>query len=166
MEAAHYMTALKNKLQRVNVIGTSGSGKSTFSKKLAEKLDMQWIELDSLFWEPNWKEPSDEIFFNRITEALEGDRWVLDGNYTRTVPIKWRNVTTVITREELWSGTGNKESFFNSFLSKKSILLWTLKTYKKNKMKYESVMVDPDFSHINFIKITNHREAKLFLDSL
>jgi len=45
---------------RINVIGTSGSGKSSFSKRLAEKLDVPYIELDALHWKPNWTESTDE----------------------------------------------------------------------------------------------------------
>ena len=45
---------------RINVIGTSGSGKSSFSKRLAEKLDVPYIELDALHWKPNWTKSTDE----------------------------------------------------------------------------------------------------------
>ncbi len=39
---------------KLNVVGTSGSGKSTFSKALAEKLAIEHIEMDQIFWGPNW----------------------------------------------------------------------------------------------------------------
>ena len=113
-------------IQKINVIGTSGTGKSTFSKRLAHALNYPCIEMDKVFWEPNWKWPTDENFFSDLKAYLNQDTWVLDGNYTRTVPIKWEKVDLIIwldysftrtllqaikraihrslTKEELWEG--------------------------------------------------------------
>ena len=71
---------------RINVLGTAGSGKSTFSKLIAEKLSVSYIQMDELFWKPNWRESSDEELFPKLEKALSSDDWVLDGNYTRTIP--------------------------------------------------------------------------------
>ena len=73
---------------RVNVIGTSGSGKSSFAKQLAGALRTPYLEMDRLYWKPNWQEPKDEELFPILEQALSGDAWVLDGNYTRTTHIK------------------------------------------------------------------------------
>lgn len=115
--------------------------------------------MDAVFWGPNWSWSSDEELFAKLKNELSGDTWILDGNYTQTIPIKWENVQMVIwldypfqrtvfqaikrtvqrslTQEELWTDTGNKESFRKSFLSKDSIILWTIKTYRKVREKYE-----------------------------
>ena len=58
---------------RINVIGTSGSGKSTLAKRIAEKLDIPYIELDELFWKPNWTESTDEEFFPKVARAVSGE---------------------------------------------------------------------------------------------
>lgn len=39
--------------RRINVVGTSASGKSTFACALAAKLGLSYIELDNLFWLDN-----------------------------------------------------------------------------------------------------------------
>ena len=76
-------------MKRINVVGTSGSGKSTISKKLAENLGVPYIELDALFWGPNWTTTPDDEFFESLEKQLTAtDGWVLDGNYSRTTPIK------------------------------------------------------------------------------
>lgn len=177
-----------SKLNRINVIGTSGSGKSTLAKEISTILKMPYIEMDLLYWKRDWTEPSDEEFFEKLSNALSGSSWVLDGNYKRTTEIKWQKVETIIwvdyskirtifqaikrailriiSNKELWPNTNNKESFKQSFLSKKSIILWTLSTYDKNKCSYEAMMKDPKYSHLQFIRISNNKEKRQFLNKL
>lgn len=175
-------------MQRINVIGTSGSGKSTFSRKLAQELRCPYLEMDEIFWKPNWQEPSDEEFFENLIEKLSGECWVLDGNYNRTSEIKWsradtiiwvdysfqrtvfqavkRALTRIVTKQELWGKSGNVESFKKSFLSKDSIILWTLKTYKNNRARYTELFNDPKYNHIEFIRITSPQNADTFINKL
>lgn len=175
-------------MNKINVIGTSGSGKSTFCKKLAATLNFPHVEMDKIFWGPNWRWPSDDEFFGNLKQALEKPNWILDGNYTRTVPIKWESVDVVIwldysflrtlfqaikraahrawTKEELWEGTGNRESFRKSFFSKQSIIWWTITTHGQVRKKYESYLTNPKFSHIKFIRLKSHKDAEAFLRAL
>lgn len=171
-------------MQKINVIGTSGSGKSTFSKKLSTALDIPYIEMDSIFWGKDWYWPKDDIFFSNLRIALSQETWVLDGNYSRTTAIKWKDVDTIIwidfgfvrtlyqafsralkrliTQEELWPGTGNRESL-QKLLSKDSIILWTLKNYKKTRIKYQKMMIEDRYQHIEFIQLTSPRACSVFL---
>ncbi|MBK1876785.1 GNAT family acetyltransferase [Pelagicoccus mobilis] len=180
------MTA--NHPSRFNIVGCSGSGKSTFARKLANKLNAPYVELDALFWGPNWSESTDEIFFQNLDTKLTGDAWVIDGNYTRTIPIKWKHVQTVIwldlpftrtfwqallratrrayNKEELWPGTGNTESFRKTFLSHDSILLWTLTSYRTVRRRYQKLLADPQYSHIQFLHFRSHKQANAYLDQL
>lgn len=175
-------------MRKVNVVGTSGSGKSTFSSQLAEAMGCDHIEMDLLFWKPNWQQSSDEEFFSKIRQALSGPSWVLDGNYNRTRQVKWQDVDTVVwidyslprtlyqavTRaikrcssgQELWPNTGNIETFKKSFLSRDSILLWTWKTYHSNQKRYLADMDNPHYQHIEFIRLQSPDEAKQFLSQL
>jgi adenylate kinase family enzyme len=82
---------------KINVIGTSGSGKSTLSRRLAAQLNVPYIEMDRLYWLPEWQGRSDEDFYALLEETLNATPgWVLDGNYNRSRPIKWRDVDLVI----------------------------------------------------------------------
>jgi adenylate kinase family enzyme len=66
---------------RINVVGTSGNGKTTFSRALAARLGVPYVELDALNHGPNWAEASDEDFRRRVAAAIQGrDGWVVDGN--------------------------------------------------------------------------------------
>ena len=83
--------------KRINIVGTSSSGKTMFSKALSTILGINYIEMDEIFWGPNWYWPSDKEFFSNLRKVLKNkDAWILDGNYTRTIPIKWEKVELVI----------------------------------------------------------------------
>ncbi|WP_425671049.1 adenylate kinase [Vibrio owensii] len=174
-------------MKRINVVGSSGNGKSTFSKQLAMKLGVTYIEMDRLFWLPDWKELDDETFFDKVVDVTQQDAWVLDGNYSRTQPYKWQKVDTIIwldysrsittyrsvtraikrawTQEEFWEGTGNRESFRKAFLSKDSIIWWSVKNYRKNRKRYLKLKEDLKGSPIEFIHITSPKMAQDFLGS-
>lgn len=57
---------MNDNAKRINVIGTSGSGKSTIARAIAERLDIPVYELDSLYWKPEWTETPDEEFLPKI----------------------------------------------------------------------------------------------------
>jgi adenylate kinase family enzyme len=175
-------------LSRVNVVGCSGSGKSTLSRRLAERLKHPYIEMDALFWKKDWAGSPDWELFARLEKALNREKWVLDGNYDRTTHIKWNSVTAVIwvdysfartlaqavgralrrawTGAELWPDTGNRESFFRMIFTKDSILLWTIRTHKSVRKRYEERMTNPKFRHIHFIRLRSPAETRAFFDSL
>lgn len=175
-------------MKKINIVGTSGSGKSTFGREMATKLSYPYIEMDAIFWLPNWQQASDDAFFSELIAQLEQKEWILDGNYSRTAHIKWANADTVIwidysfirtiyqatkralirciTKKELWQNTGNVESFKQTFFSRKSILLWTLQNFKSNRTRYTKVFNDPQFCHIKFIRLTNPKMARSFIQHL
>src|SRR5438552_6517963 len=68
-------------MKRVVVVGPPGSGKTTVARKLAERLALPHIELDSIWWDPNWTEVGQEVFSERAATIVCDDAWVLDGNY-------------------------------------------------------------------------------------
>ncbi len=169
---------------RINVIGTSGSGKTTFGRELTSALQIPFIELDAIFWGPDWSEPDDSELFPKLSAALAGDHWILDGNYTRTHDIKWervetviwldfsfprtvaqavkRAVTRIISQEEIWPDTGNRETLKILF-SRDSIVLWTIQAYSRNKNKYTRYIASEQYSSIIFHRIKSPRQAKIFL---
>ena len=68
-------------MHRIVILGCSGTGKSTLARKVGARLNLPVIHLDSLFWEPGWVEAETEVFRARVTQAIEGPRWVTDGNF-------------------------------------------------------------------------------------
>ena len=172
-------------MQRINVVGTSGSGKTTVAKRAAEVLEFPFVELDALHWEPDWQETPVEVFRERVSEATRESQWVVDGNYGKVrdivweradtvvwldygftlifLRLLWRTLRRVVLREELWSG--NRESLTMAF-SKDSILLWAITSYPKRKKSYPELMVDPEYAHIRFLRHSTPRETEEWLESL
>ena len=84
-------------MERVMIIGCGGAGKSTLARKLGEKTGLPVIHLDRIFWSPgNWRHLSREEFDIRLLRELEQDRWIMDGNYDRTLEPRLAKADTVI----------------------------------------------------------------------
>ena len=172
---------------RINVIGTSGSGKTTFGRQLAEILGIPCLEMDAIFWGPDWYFPPDEKFLPRLSKILEEEHWVLDGNYTRTLGIKWsrvdaviwldysfprtlyqaitRAISRLINQEELWPGTGNRENLKMLF-SRDSIVLWTIRTYWKNRRRNIGWLELEEYNHIQFHQLKSPAETSILLERI
>ena len=84
------------RMKRIVVIGSGGSGKSTFSRDLGEKTGIPVVHLDRLFWLAGWeKRPRDE-WLSMLSRELEMDRWIMDGNFGSTREMRIRHADTVI----------------------------------------------------------------------
>ena len=86
-------------MKKVLVIGSSGAGKSTFSRRLSDLTGIEIIHLDKLHWKPNWTEPSKEEWKATLEKAMRGETWIMDGNYSNTLDIRIPACDTVIFLE-------------------------------------------------------------------
>ena len=84
-------------MERILIIGCGGAGKSTLARKLGEKLGLPVVHLDQIFWSPgNWVHLPRTEFDARLTVELEKPRWIMDGNYDRTLSLRIVRCDTVI----------------------------------------------------------------------
>jgi adenylate kinase family enzyme len=174
---------MKSKTARVVVIGTSCVGKTTFARSLAGVLNLPHVELDALYWQPNWIPRPSEEFRALTAEALAQDCWVTDGNYGAVRDLVWSRATTVIwlnygfptvlwravtrtlrrvlTREELFSP--NRESLRMAFFTRESILWWVLTTFHRRGKQYGRLFDSKTFHHLAYAEFRQPSEAKNFL---
>ena len=83
-------------MKKAMVIGCPGSGKSTFSRALAEATGLAAYHLDMLFWNADKTTVDSAEFHRRLTEVLEKPEWILDGDYASTMELRMRSCDTVI----------------------------------------------------------------------
>lgn len=82
--------------QRILVIGCSGSGKTSLSVRLGQILLLPVIHLDAMYWGPGWTPVPRDVFDNALQRELEKERWLIDGNFDRTLPLRLSHCDTVI----------------------------------------------------------------------
>ena len=168
------------------MVGTSGAGKSTLASSLAAALGADFLELDSVFHQPDWVPLPTPEFRERVAAVTAGERWVIDGNYSskvgdvvwaradtvvwldlprRTVTrrVLWRTLRRVAGRVELWNG--NHEHWRNVFSldKEKSVIAWAWHMHAANQVKYEAAMADPANGHLRFVRLTSPAAVRRFL---
>ena len=82
-------------MEKVLVIGCPGGGKSTFSRALNKITGIPLFYLDMIWHKPDKTTCSREVFDQRLGEILRGERWIIDGNYARTLPLRLADCDTV-----------------------------------------------------------------------
>jgi adenylate kinase family enzyme len=172
--------------RRINVIGTTGSGKTRTAEQIAPRVGLPHIELDALNWDPNWTEVPLDVFRQRVAQALAGDAWVVDGNYSKARDLIWNRVELVVwldyslprilwqllwrtlrrtlLREELWSG--NRERFLNQFFSRDSLFWWALTTYHSRRAKYQAVFAQPQEHNFAMVRLASPQATRRWLVGL
>ena len=83
-------------MERIMIIGCGGSGKSTLARQLGDKLDLPVVHLDKLFWRPGWVHLENKEFDEIMQQEMAKDRWIMDGNFNRTIKPRLERCDTVI----------------------------------------------------------------------
>ncbi len=172
-------------MERVAIVGSPGSGKTTLGRALADRLGARFVELDGLHHRPNWEEAPTAEMRAAVAEALDTDRWVVDGNYRTTADltqmqadtivwldlpratvtwrVTWRSVRRVATREQLWSG--NRESLRRlvSRDPETSIAVWTWTQWPKYQERYTAQLDEKIWAHADVYRLRSQREIDAWL---
>jgi adenylate kinase family enzyme len=174
-------------MRRIAVMGATCSGKSTLARRLAERLDLPYVELDALYWGENWQQPEAEDFRRRVEPIVRGEAWVVDGNYSSTLGdlvlrradtlvwldpslarVLWRvtrrTLSRITRREELWSG--NRETWRNALLSRNSLFVWALRTHGRFRRRLPQRLARPEYAHVRLVRLANSADVQRWLSSL
>ena len=166
-------------MERIMIIGCGGAGNSTLARQLGEKLNLPVVHLDKIFWRPGWEHISREEFDKLHREALIGEKWILDGNFDRTMEERIKYCDTVIyldfsrfaclmgvlkrilttygtVRPDM--GEGCPERIDLDFLK------WVWSFNKKKRVKYYRLLNETE--GIEKIVLKNRRAVNRFLQSL
>jgi adenylate kinase family enzyme len=173
-------------MRRIVVLGTSGSGKSTFAQQVAQRLSLRYVELDALHWEPNWNQAPLAVFRERISAAINGDDWIVDGNYSKVRDAIWPtadtfiwldySMTIVFTRvvrrtfrrwwksEQLWSG--NREELWWHFFTQNSLFLWVVQTWRIHRRDYPKMLQEQSQAGKRIVRLRHPDEAERWIANL
>jgi adenylate kinase family enzyme len=84
------------RMKRIIVLGVTGSGKTTFGRKLAARLGCKAVDLDDLNWLPGWVQRPTEEMYALAEQEAKAERWVVMGNYSKIRPALWPHADTFI----------------------------------------------------------------------
>jgi len=166
-------------MERILVIGCPGSGKTRLAKLLGEKLNLPVVHLDNLWWTGEWENVSREEFDARLEEVLEGEKWIIDGNFSRTMPLRLQHCDTIVYLDyHRWQcllgmtqrvlanygksrpdmGGNCPERFDPEFIK----FIWN---FNKNNRNMNYIWI-AQAKHAKAIVLKNRKEAKAFLNSV
>lgn len=81
---------------RVAIVGTSCSGQTTLARQIASQFHIPHVELDAVYWQPNWTKLQIDQFRSAVESAAAGDQWVINGNYSKVRDIVWKRAMDLV----------------------------------------------------------------------
>jgi adenylate kinase family enzyme len=172
-------------MDRIAVVGNSGTGKTSLARHLAHRLQVPYTELDAIFHQPGWTELDPTEFRRRVAALVAEPRWVIDGNYKHVRDLIWQRADTVVwldlprslvirriirrtarrafTREVLWNG--NREQLRNSLSwhPERSIIRWSWTQHSAYRQRYAAAMQDAAYVHLTFHRLRTPADVASFL---
>jgi adenylate kinase family enzyme len=171
-------------MQRISIVGSAGSGKSTLGAALAARLHSPLVELDELYWRPGWQPTPIEEFRDKVAAALASECWVVCGNYGNVRDLVWGRADTVIwldyplplifyrlyrrtwqrivRQEELWGG--NRETWRAQFFSRESLFWYVLRTHRRRQREFAKMLADPAYAHLAVAHLRRPQDAETVLE--
>ena len=167
-------------MERIMIIGCGGAGKSTLARQLGEKLNLPVVHLDQIWWAPgNWQHISREEFDAQMMAEMEKTRWILDGNFNRTIERRLEKCDTVIyldmprivclknwigrvvknwgyARPDMAPGCGE---WFDPEMAR-----WIRRFNRDNRRRYYELLNNLENKQVYILK--NRQAVKAFLDTL
>ncbi len=171
--------------RRVVVIGATGVGKSTLAERLARGLDVPFVELDALFWGPQWTPAPAEDFRARVAAATASPAWVVAGNYGAVRDLLWPRADTIVwldysfpvvlgrltartlhrglTGEVLWNGNREQLWWHAMFWSERSLYNWLFATFWRYRREFPTLFREPAHAHVRVVHLRTSRAARKWL---
>ena len=171
--------------KRTIIFGSTGIGKSTLVKRIADEFSIPVIDIDTLRREAGKSESPEPVFSDLVTESVKGDTWIIDGSYTSVQDIIWARAEAIVWLDfsfGIFLSRLIKRSLYRIFIRKKSEkpvkarnqpageragnYLRAIMTGKQRRQRYFATLYNPKHRHLHIIRLTSPEDATLWLDLL
>ncbi len=170
---------------RILILGRTGSGKTTLARELAAALGVPHVELDALYFGPNFSTVPLSVLRERTSAAIAGDRWITDGNKKAVRDLVWPRADTVIWldysimvslwrlgKRALWRTSvlktqavqaGEKKGLARKFLSGAKGVLTALRSHRGQRREYPRLFALPEDQHLAVVRLRSPRATRRWL---
>jgi hypothetical protein len=171
--------------RRILVLGRTGSGKTTLARELAAAVGVPHVELDALYFGPQFSTVPLPLLRERTSAAIAGDRWVTDGNKSAVRDLVWPRADTVVWldyplavslwrlgKRALWrtsvikaeaAGTKGKASLSRQLLSAAKGVLTALRSHAGQRREYPRMFAEPQNQHLAVVRLRSPRATRRWL---
>jgi len=171
--------------ERIVVVGRTGSGKTTFARQLATVLQVPHVELDSLYFGPQFSTAPLALLRERTTAAIAGDRWVTDGNKRAVRDLVWPRADTIVWLDyslgvSFWrlgkrarwrtaqltaeaARTGQRAGLPRQLLAAAKGVLTALRSHAGQRREYTQLFAEPANQHLAVVRLRSPRAAREWL---
>jgi len=171
--------------QRILILGRTGSGKTTLARELAAAIGVPHVELDALYFGPDFSTVPLSVLQERTSAAIAGDRWVTDGNKSAVRDLVWPRADTVIWldypfvvslwrlgKRALWRTSvlkaqaaegGGKAGLPRQLLSAAKGVLTALRSHKGQRREYPRMFAEQKNQHLAVVRLRSPRATRRWL---
>ncbi len=165
-------------MDRIAIIGCGGSGKSTVARHLAAVLDAPVTHLDTIYYDEQWNPLPQNEFAAKQEKIVSSERWIIEGNYASTLPIRLRAADTVLfldlpaasclwgIAQRRWRYRGGQHAQVGVY----DRITWSfvryIAGYRRSMRPRVHQLLAEHAAHTQLITVTSRRQAKRLLDAI